>query len=329
VITCLRQQMFTLLLFAAVVLACIWPEPVLAERARWADALADFAVVLIFLLQGLSLAMRQLLAGARPLRLHAFVMGWNFLFFPLLVALLLASAGDLLLPELRAGLWMLAILPTTIASATTFTVAAGGGSAQAIFASVFSNLLAVLVVPLLALAYLSRASGLELPLLPLFKTLAVLVVLPLAAGQLIRRGFHTFAIGMGARTRGLPQLAILYIVYRSFAQSVAAGVWESLSGLHLAAVGLLVALLLVIISWLVWRTSGWMQFTPKQQVAAFFTASQKSMATGLPLLTAILSAAAWPGAPGLILVPLLIYHPLQLLLAGLWLPRIAARTNAP
>ncbi len=323
VIAWLRQQSFALLLFAAVGLAFIWPDPVVAEQGPRADALADAAVAVIFLLQGLSLGMRQILAGARPLRLHAFVLGWNFLFFPALVALLLLPVRYLIGPELSGGLWMLAILPTTIASATALTVAASGGPAAAICASVFSNLLAVVLVPLLAVAYLSSTGGLEVALLPVFEQLARMVLLPLASGQLVRQAFPAGAQAIGARTRRVPQAAILYIVYLSFAQTLDAGVWESLAWWQLTSIGLLVVLLLLLVSWLVWQTSAWMRFNSGQRIAAFYTASQKSIATGLPLLSAIFAAASWPVGSGLLLLPLLIYHPLQLLLGGLLVPGLA------
>lgn len=319
----LRRQGFVWLLGLAVALACIWPEPVRGEQAHRAAALADAAVAVIFLLQGLSLPLRQIVAGARPLRLHAFVLGWNFLFFPALVALLIVPAQFLIGSELSGGLWMLAILPTTIASATALTVAAHGSPAPAIFASVVSNLLGVFLVPLLAVAYLSGAGGLELPLLPVFEQFARMVLLPLAAGQLLRQAFRAAAQAIGARTRRVPQAAIVYIVYLSFAQTQDAGVWESLAWWQLGGIGLLVVLLLLMVSWLVWQTSGWMRFTCGQRIAAFFTASQKSIATGLPLLSAILAAASWPVGSGLLVLPLLIYHPLQLLLGGLLLPGLA------
>ena len=325
VISFLRQQSFVLLLFAAVALALVWPDAVRADKAYWAELAAHLAVALIFFLQGLSLAMRQMLAGALPLRLHFFVLGWNFIFFPALAALLCAPAVWVLGQELCVGLWMLSILPTTIASATALTVAARGEVAQAIFASIFSNLLGVLLVPLLAVAYLSSASGAELPLLPIFEKLAWIVLLPLMVGQCLRRFFREFSVGISARTRWLPQLAILYIVYLSFAQTVASGVLESLSLQQLLGTFLWVALLLLIASWMVWKTSSWMQFKADERVSAFFTASQKSIATGLPLLTATFAAAPLLVDTGLVLVPLLIYHPLQLLLGGVLVPRFAAR----
>lgn len=323
-----RQQGFVLCLLAAVALAFILPMPASSGPTQWAKLMANFAVALIFFLQGLSLAKGQMVAGHRPLRLHAFVLGWNFILFPVLAALLSAPLNFLLGRELCVGLWMLAILPTTIASATALTVASGGAVPQAIFASIFSNLLAILLVPLLAVAYLSNASGLELSLVPVFSKLCWVVLLPLVLGQCLRRGLCRLSIAISRRTRWLPRAAILYIVYLSFAQTVSSGLLETLSAGRLFSTLTAVILLLLLASWGVWRSSKWMNLNEAERATAFFTASQKSIATGLPLLTTIFAAAALPLETGLILVPLLFYHPLQLLLGAILAPRFAASSTS-
>lgn len=324
----MRKQGFVLFLFIAVLLAFVWPEPASAGEGSHAGRLADFAVALIFFLQGLSLATRQMLAGSCPLRLHVFVLGWNFLLFPALAALLNAPVSFLIGQELSMGLWMLAILPTTIASATALTVAAGGAVPQAIFASIFSNLLAILLVPMLALAYLSNTNDIEVSLIPVFAKLCWIVLLPLVLGQCLRRSFRAFSIAISQRTRWLPQAAILYIVYLSFAQTVSSGILETLSAERLLGALFVVVLLLLLGSWGVWQSSKWMSLSMDERVSAFFTASQKSIATGLPLLTTIFAAASLPAEAGLVLVPLLLYHPLQLLLGGVLAPRFAANCAA-
>lgn len=319
-----RKQGFVLCLFAAVVLAFLWPVSSETGDTGWVEISANFAVALIFFLQGLSLATRQMLAGSRPLRLHVFVLGWNFILFPAMAALLSAPFSHLLGKELSVGLWLLAILPTTIASATALTAVAGGSVPQAIFASIFSNLLAVLLVPLLSIAYLSSASGAEVSLLPVLTKLCWMVLFPLLLGQCLRLSFRRISIAVSKRTRWLPQLAILYIVYLSFAETVSDGRLETLSFGQLLGAFSAVILLLFLVSWGVWRSSKWIDLSKDQRVTAFFTASQKSIATGLPMLTTIFAATSLSLDAGFVLVPLLLYHPLQLLLGGILVPRFRA-----
>ncbi|WP_146209229.1 bile acid:sodium symporter [Coraliomargarita sinensis] len=325
VIYWVRQQGFMLLLCAAVLMAFVWPQPGHANAVGYADLAADLSVALIFFVQGLSLATKKMLAGSRPVRLHVFVLGWNFILFPALASLLNAPMSFLLGQELCMGFWMLAILPTTIASATALTAASGGAVPQAIFVSILSNLLAVLLVPLLAVAYLSHASGADVSLFPVLIKLCWLVLLPLALGQCLRRSCRAWSIAVSQRARWLPQVAILYIVYLSFAQTVSSGVLTTLSIGRLLTVLCGVLLLLLLVSGAVWRSSGLINLGPGERVAAFYAASQKSIATGLPLLTAVFAAASLPWDTGLILVPLIVYHPLQLLLGGILVPRFNER----
>ncbi|HKK18001.1 MAG TPA: bile acid:sodium symporter [Opitutales bacterium] len=324
----LRKQSFVLLLVAAVLIALVWPEPANVGGGAYATRLADLAVALIFFLQGLSLPTRRMMAGRRPLRLHAFVLAWNFILFPLSAGLLSAAVSFALGRELSMGLWMLAILPTTIASATAFTAASQGEVPQAIFASIFSNLLGILLVPLLALAYLSASNEAELSLLPVFTKLCWIILMPLLVGQCFRRCFRESSIFLSERLRWLPQAAILYIVYLAFAKNVSSGLLDSLEPGRLFWTLCAVVFLLLLVSWGVWQSAGWIKLSQQARVAAFFTASQKSIATGLPLLTTVFGAASLQLDSGLVLVPLLLYHSLQLLLGGILIPRFAAASSA-
>ena len=323
----MRGNIFVLCLFAAVGLAFLAPLPQSEAARHLAELAANGAVALIFLLQGVSLATREMLAGGRPLRMHVFVLGWNFICFPVLAALLNPAVLLLGMPEFATGLWMLAILPTTIASATALTAAAGGAVPQAIFASIFSNLLAILLVPLLAVAYLANASGVEVPLLPVFSKLCWIVLLPLVLGQCLRRCCRGLSIAVSQRAHWVPKAAILYIVYVSFQQTVSSEMLERFSAGQLVGMLVLVTLFLLLTSWGVWRSLNWMQLQPEERVAAFYTASQKSIATGLPLLIAIFAAASLPMDMGAVLLPLLIYHALQLFLGGILVPRFARKVR--
>lgn len=310
----LRKQGFVICLLAVLVLAFFWPGLVPLEKDGVAKITTNLAVALVFFLQGLSLATRQMLAGFRPLRLHLFVLGWNFILFPAVAWLLSKPVSSFLGPELSMGLWMLAILPTTIASATALTVASRGAVPQAIFASIFSNLLAIFLVPLLALAYLSGTSGVEVPLVAVFTKLCLIILWPLMLGQFVRRYFYSVSIRICKRLHWLPQAAILYIVYVSFAQTVASDLLKMCSLRQIVVASGAVIILLLLSSYWVWQSAKWTGLKRSERVTAFFCGSQKSIATGLPLLTTTLAVTSVDA--GLVLMPLLLYHSLQLLLGG-------------
>lgn len=316
----MRRSFFILGIILSVLLASFWSEP---AGWAWGSVSGDLAVALIFLVQGLSLATRRMLSGVFPLRLHSFVLGWNFLFFPFLTAALMIPMSLFIPAEMRTGFIMLAILPGTIASATAFTVAAAGAVPQSIFASILSNLLAIVIVPLWLLFYLRVEAAVDVPLGPVFQKLCLLVVLPLLAGQFLRRCNRKKAAAFSKAVKWLPELAILFIVYLAFAQSFQSGAFESIDIRQLLPVVCALCLLFACVNGMVWLSTRWLRVTPAERIAAFFCSSQKSLATGLPLLASILSAAAISAdASALYLLPLIIYHPLQLVGAGLLLPRL-------
>lgn len=316
--TFLRKSAFTLWLLFAVVLAVLLPEPASKGGFLHAELLVKWGVWIIFFLQGVSLPTSELAAGYKPKRLHAFVLSWNFLLFPLVTGLLLLPLSFVLEPELRLGFWLLSILPTTVISAISFTAISGGHTSNAIFSTVFSNLLSVLVVPSIAVAYLATETATPILLGPLFSKLTLLIVVPLVFGQIIRKLAWEIAAHAAKQERRASCGIIVFIVHAAFAESVSSGF---LQGLSLGAVlGVLASTLtvLLVVGALVWVSSGWLDSTRAQRIAAFFCASQKSLATGLPLASSILVAAPGIVDPAAVLLPLICYHPLQLVFAG-WL----------
>lgn len=318
-----RKHGFTLCLLGVIALAWLFPQPGTEGGFLRPEWTTKFGVWVIFLLQGVSLPTRELAAGYRPLRLQGFVLGWNYLLFPAVTFVCLLGLAPFLSSDLALGFGLLSILPTTIASAVAFTDLAGGRTSSAVCATVLSNLLAIALVPLWVALYLRAGASVSLPLAPLLSKLALLIFLPLLLGQGLRLFWKALPGMVSAWTRPVSSAIILFIVYTAFAQSVASGFYEamSLSGLAFVLLGALV--LLALVSGLVWQSARCFQLTPGERVAAFFCASQKSLATGLPLAAAIF--AALPETleihTGAVLLPLIVYHPLQLVLAAVWAER--------
>lgn len=318
-----RKHGFTLSLLAAVVLAIFFPESGVAGGALRSEWTTKFGVWIIFFLQGLSLPGRELAAGYKPLRLQAFVLGWNYLLFPAVTLLCLFGVGRFMSSDIALGFGLLSILPTTIASAVAFTNLAGGRTANALCATVLSNVLAVIIVPLWVALYLQTGESVELPLLPLLSKLALMIVFPMLLGQCLRVYFKRLAELAGAWVRRISSAIILFIVYAAFAGSVASGFFETLSLSHLALLVVEVLALMLLTSWAVWRSAKWLGLAHGERIAAFFCASQKSLATGLPLATTIFVVLPETVSinVGAVLLPLIIFHPLQLVMAAVWAER--------
>jgi len=318
IIPAYRKHGFTLCLLGVVLLAIFFPQPGTIGgflRPEWTTKLG---VWIIFFVQGLSLPSRELAAGYKPLRLQAFVLGWNYLLFPAITILCLFGLASFLPGDLALGFGLLSILPTTIASAVAFTSLAGGRTSNALCATVLSNVCAVVVVPLWVAFYLKTGESVDLPLAPLLTKLAFLIVFPMMLGQLLRLCIKRLS-GLPAQwVRRVISAIILFIVYAAFAGSIASGFFDTLSWYSLLLLVIGVAALLLLISFAVWQSAKWLRLSRAERIAAFFCASEKSLATGLPLATAIF--AVLPESLELntaaLLLPLIVYHPLQLVLAA-------------
>jgi sodium/bile acid cotransporter 7 len=311
VIDTLRRHWFTLGLLGVIALALLdfsLPAP---------GVVVPVGIWIIFLAQGMGLGEDSAQSGHNWRGMLTFIVSWNFLLFPILTVSLLLLAGLWGRSEFCFGYWLLAFLPTTIASAIAMTAAAGGRVGHALLATVSSNLLAVWVVPAAAVFFLTIETQIEIELVSLVLRLACLIMLPLAIGYSLRR-LQLRGTGLVAGlARPLTQGVLLLIIFASFSHSVATGQLADLSLGSLLELLLVCGVLLLFVSCLVWFSAGRCRFTHGERVAAFYCASQKSLATGVPMIGSVLLAVGPENASALTLLPILCYSPMQLLLGGL------------
>lgn len=321
----LKKHAFTLWLLFVVVLAVLFPAYGSKGGLLYPEISTNIGVWLIFFLQGIALPTSELTSGYSPKRLHAFVLSWNYIIFPIVVGLLLLPLSLVLPNELRLGFWLLAILPTTVSSAVVFSTVSKGNTSNAIFSTVFSNLLSVLLVPAVAVTYLSLESGVSLSLSPLFSKLFLLIIAPLILGQLLRKWLPKTSALLANRTKGFGNWIIVFIVHCAFAQSVSSGFLIQLGLFSIFKVISITILILLFVSQFVWWSSNLFNLSKEQRISAFFCSSQKSLATGLPLTTSILALAPGIVDAASVLIPLMCYHPAQLILAGILSNRWGAK----
>lgn len=308
----LIQNWFTFALAGAVGLAFGWPEGGAPGGWLRPEVTTRVGVAMIFFGQGLVLAIEALREGLRRWRLHVLVQAFSYLIIPLLGVALDAVFGPWLPPDLRLGFLFLAVLPTTISSAVVYTELARGNTAGALVNTTFSNLLGVVVTPLWV-GLLLEVRGDSPPLWPLVRELITLVGVPLVLGQAVRRFVRAWADRHRAAVARANSGIVLFVVYVAFCESVSSGIWaEHGAGPVLAALAGAAVLLAVALG-LTAFAAQWMGLSPGDRVAALFCAPQKTLAAGAPMAKLIFGAS--PGL-GLILLPVMVYHPLQLLVSG-------------
>ncbi len=314
----LLQNWFLIGLAAAVILAWLFPEPGATGGVLHSQLLTRWGVMLIFFFQGLTLSLTVLRSGVMQWQLHLFVQFFVFGLIPLL-ALTLIALGRALLPEaLRLGFLLLAVLPTTIATNVAYTALTRGNVAGAVFNSTLSNLAGIFITPLWIGLWL-RAGGVTLPMGKLFLDISLMLLAPLLAGQICRPFVQRSVDRHKAKLSIASSLIILFIVHAAFCNSWKNNIWAVHGNrtILLAAGG--AVLLFSCATALAYSGARLLRFEPGNARAALFCAPQKTLAAGAPLAKLIF--ASHPDL-SLILLPIMLYHPLQLLAGGLMVHRI-------
>jgi sodium/bile acid cotransporter 7 len=316
-----RQNWFPILLVVAFAGGFVLPGAGVALNQGSGATRA--LVVFIFLVTGYTMPTEALLRGVTDVKLHLYVEGFIFIGFPLYVFLTTWVLGDVFRPEVLAGLYALSVLPTTISSCTVFTQATGGNVAGTMFNAAFSNLVGVFLSPLL-LSLLLQSAGRTLPMEQLgaiFLRLGLLMLAPTAAGQLLKRVYPGLAERKGKALRKSTSVAILLIVYFNVARAAGDDVFVSnLSSMGWPVVYLLASHLLLLAA--AWGGARLLGFSREDERSAVFAAPQKTLALGAPLIT--IYFADQPRVLGIALLPVMLYHLIELLTAGMIRSRMAA-----
>jgi len=302
-----------------------WAFPAPGATGGWLhpELVTKLGVALIFFLHGLVLSFAALRAGALNWRLHVLVQACTYGVFPLVGVALNALLGGRLAPDLTLGLFFLCALPSTVSSSIAMTATARGNIAGAVFNATLSSLIGIVLTPLW-IAWVMKTSGEPQPLLPVVIDLLRWLVLPLAIGQALRPLLGRWAAQHKARISVVDRLTILLLVYTSFCDSFKQGVWTGHGAGQLlvlvAVCGGLFALVMLVTS----TTARALGFSREDRIAAIFCGSKKTLASGVPMAKLIFGAH--PGL-GLILLPIMIYHPLQLVICGVLAQRWRNQPN--
>ncbi len=313
------RDWFTPGMVAAVALAWLWPEGGADGGVLRGEWLTKVGVALIFFLYGLTLSFAALRAGALHWRLHLVVQGTTFLIFPLLGFAIAALAPAAMSTDLRLGFVFLCVLPSTISSSVALTAAAGGNVAAAVFNATLSSLIGVVLTPLWISLYL-RSGGQGGPLMPVVLDLVRWLLLPMALGQLCRPWLADWAARCKGRLHIADRVVILLIIYTSFCNSVQSGLWQgrgwTLLLLTLGLCALLFVAAMLLTAWI----SRLMGFAWPDRITAMFCGSKKTLASGVPMANLIFA-----GQPvlGIVLLPIMVYHSMQLLASGVLAARWA------
>ncbi|KAB0504941.1 bile acid:sodium symporter family protein [Pseudomonas lini] len=307
----------------ATLLAYFFPTFGAAGGGMHAEWVINIGVFLVFFLHGVNLSSEQIRHGLKNWKLHVMVQIFTFAVFPLIWLLSDKLLGSHIPSLLMLGFLYLCALPSTISSSVALTGSAGGNVPAAILNASLSSVLGIFLTPLLVSFVVgSGAGGIDLGATLL--DLCAMLLLPLVLGQLLRPLLGKFFARHKRYTNIADKLVILLLVYSAFCNSMVSGMWQQQGNSVILTALMGSAILLAIILWMTTRTARALKFSPADEIAAVFCASKKSLAAGAPMAALIFGAN--PGL-GLILLPIMIYHPLQLIVCSVMAEGYANRNR--
>lgn len=300
---------YVCLLILAAVLGFLLPGLGASDGPLHLGLVTKLGISLVFFLHGANLAPESLAAGVKNWKVHALIQATTFALFPILGGILFVALDGVMSDSLRLGFFFLAALPSTISSSVAMTAIAKGNVPVAVFNATLSGLLGMVLTP--AMVSLVTATGvMQFSLLDAMGNIALMLLAPFAIGQLVRPVIKQIVIKHKSVLSMLDRSVILLIVFTSFATSTAGGIWTRFSaGEILATVGLVLVLLAIAFSMTIWL-SRLIRLPLQDEAAVVFCGSTKSLANGAPIAQILFA-----GSPllGVILLPLMLYHQLQLI----------------
>ena len=327
----LALEPYTVALLGMVVLASFLPAS--GDVAVALGDVTTFAIGLLFFLHGAKLSREAIVAGLLHWRLHLLVLASTFVMFPLMGIVLEPLALPLLTPDLYLGILFLCVLPSTVQSSIAFTAMARGNVAAAVCSASASNFLGIFLTPLLVGALIvgsSQGSAGDAGF-GWSQVLSIVeqLLLPFVAGQLLRPWIGALVDRHKPVLRYVDQGSILLVVYAAFSESVTEGLWQHVSGATLAGLIGVCCLMLVIALGLATWTSRRLGFSKEDEITIVFCGSKKSLATGVPMAKVLFA----PSALGMIILPVMLFHQIQLMvcavLAQRWARRVEAVASVP
>jgi sodium/bile acid cotransporter 7 len=295
----------------ALVLVVAWIYPYFGATTQFGWFVKNIGVSIIFLRSGLELETSKLIGQIANLKVSGSVLLFHFAICPILFKLtsILYSSTGVMSKDLATGFCLLGVLPPPISSAVIITTVSNGNAALSIVVSTLGSLAGVIITP----ALLVSVSGVrsEVSANALVIKLGTTVLFPLIVGQLARK------VGAPKISGSVGKGILLAIIFHVFSKTFLKPLPITPRDLFFVVVCTLCQQLLLLS--LIAVTTIKLQFDRKDVIALIFAGSHKSLTLGMPILLAMYGESV----PAYIVLPLLVYHPMQIVVGSILAPKCA------
>jgi solute carrier family 10 (sodium/bile acid cotransporter), member 7 len=312
---------YAMALLATVALAAVLP--IGGALASAFSVLTTMAIALLFFLHGARLARETVVSGLTHWRLHVLVLACTFILFPVLALMMRPVVSVTLSPLLATGFLFVALLPSTVQSSIAFTSMARGNVPAAICSAAASNLIGTLLTPALVAIFMGiQTHGGDT--LAVMRAIMLQLLVPFVAGQLLRFKIGGFIARHKQMVTLVDRGSILMVVYGAFSAAVLGGLFRQISPWDLGEIVLFSCLLLAAVMMISLFAAKRFGFSREDQITILFCGSKKSLATGVPMSGILFPAAT----AGTIILPLMVFHQIQLLVCAYLANRFARDADA-
>ncbi len=310
---------FTLLLIATVITASLLPCS--GGSAIVFNAITNIAIGLLFFMHGAKLSREAIIAGVTHWRLHLLVFACTFVMFPVLGVALRPLLQPLVTPDLYTGILFLCALPATVQSAIAFTSMARGNVPAAVCSASASSLIGIFLTPMLVgllLAQHGAASSLDA-----VRAIVLQLLVPFIAGQIARRWIGGWVERNKAVLSTIDRSSILLVVYTAFSEAVIQGLWQQIPLRALVGLVVVCGVLLGLALFITTFAARRLGFDRADEITIVFCGSKKSLASGIPMARVLFASHA----VGAVVLPLMLFHQIQLMVCAVLAQRYAARAR--
>ncbi|WP_130734926.1 bile acid:sodium symporter family protein [Flavobacterium sp. J27] len=320
----LKIDKFVIAILGTVLLAYIFPQFGSKNSPIPLSLIGSIGVALIFFFYGLKLHPDKIKSGLKNWKLHLLVQFSTFLVFPIIVLL----TKPFVVSEEQELIWLaflfLAALPSTVSSSVVMVSIANGNIPAAIFNASISGLIGILITPLWMGLFLQQ-NAVAFDLGSVYIKLVTEILLPVLFGMLLQRFLGKYATQYNKQLTLFDKSIILIIIYKSFSESFEEKVFSTVNLMDLFFIFICDVLLFFIVYQIIGLVSKKLQFAKEDQITAQFCGTKKSLVHGTVFSKILFPSAI---ATGVILLPLMLFHAMQIFVISFIASKLGNQTIA-
>ncbi|MCK5099864.1 MAG: bile acid:sodium symporter [Desulfobacteraceae bacterium] len=174
---------------------------------------SDIVIFVIFIISGMIIDMEELKSGIKDIPSTFIAIVTILIISPVAAGLLSMFPMQ---KGLIIGLFIVAVMPTTLSSGIVMTGRAGGNMAHALFITIFSNAISILSIPIILswlLSYFFEGQYIEIDQIAIMTRLFMLVMLPLMIGLILKKTVIKIGNNAKGRMQVFNQILIIGVVF--------------------------------------------------------------------------------------------------------------------